>query len=270
VSLNSGKVNLENVIDFLKMSIPKPSGLRDIKIVELQDFFTLEGVSYKYPNSENLILDNIDLKIHKGSKIGVVGKTGSGKSTLIDIITGLLTPTIGSLFVDNNKIIDTKVRSWQLNIAYVPQAIYLSDTTILENIAVGIEKESIDFELVKFSAQQAQISDVIEKMELQYNTIIGERGIRLSGGQRQRIGIARALYKRANVIIFDEATSALDDETELDVMQAINNLSGELTVIIIAHRYTTLKNCDSIYEIKDCKLIPYDSYDLFVKKRILK
>jgi len=176
--------------------------------------------------------------------------TGSGKSTLLDIIMGLLPPTEGSLTIDDVSINPENRRSWQKNIAHVPQNIYLSDGSIEENIAFGIPKEKIDHQQVEKAAKQAQIAELIEGWSKGYNTFVGEHGIRLSGGQRQRVGIARALYKReAKVLILDEATSALDNETEKSVMESIENLGRELTILIIAHRLTTLKDCDQIVEL---------------------
>ena len=179
-----------------------------------------------------------------------MGVTGSGKSTLLDIIMGLLPVTEGGLMIDNQTINSQNRRAWQAHIAHVPQNIYLSDGTIEENIAFGIAKELIDHQRIKKAAQQAQIAELIEEWKDGYQTLVGERGVRLSGGQRQRIGIARALYKQANVLIFDEATSALDNETEQAVMDAIEDLDKEVTILIIAHRLTTLKGCDEIIKLE--------------------
>jgi ATP-binding cassette subfamily B protein len=181
--------------------------------------------------------------------VGFIGTTGSGKSTLLDIVMGLLQPTDGTLEIDGQVVTPGNQRAWQTHIAHVPQAIFLADSTVEENIAFGVPKDKIDPRLVRQAAQQAQIADSIESWPKQYQTFVGERGIRLSGGQRQRIGIARALYKQADVIIFDEATSALDNETEQDVMQAIEGLSKDFTLLIIAHRLTTLKGCTQIVEL---------------------
>jgi ATP-binding cassette subfamily B protein len=186
--------------------------------------------------------------------------TGSGKSTLLDIIMGLLPPTSGKLIIDQQPINKQNNRSWQAHIAHVPQNIFLSDGSIEENIAFGIAKEKIDYQRVKKAAKQAQIAELIEEWKEGYQTFIGERGVRLSGGQRQRIGIARALYKEANVLIFDEATSALDSETEREVMKAIKNLGKEITVLIIAHRLTTLKECDKIIKLDKNQTIHEGSY----------
>jgi ATP-binding cassette subfamily B protein len=190
-----------------------------------------------------------------------VGVTGSGKSTLLDIVMGLLSPTEGALLIDNIAVTPQTTRAWQAHISHVPQAIYLSDTSIAENIAFGVPLELIDLRRVKQAAQQAQIAQTIEGWREGYNTLVGERGVRLSGGQRQRIGIARALYKRANVIIFDEATSALDNETEAAIMQAVAVLDRDITILIIAHRLTTLKNCDLMVELANGGIKAVGSYE---------
>ena len=182
---------------------------------------------------------------------------------------GLLQPTEGTLEIDGRPITTSNHRAWQAHIAHVPQAIFLADSTIQENIAFGVPKNQIDCERVRQAARQAQISDIIETWPKQYQTFVGERGIRLSGGQRQRIGIARALYKQADVIIFDEATSALDNETEQAVMHAIEGLSSELTVLIIAHRLTTLKNCTQIVELDNGRVLRSGSYQNLVIKPTL-
>jgi ATP-binding cassette subfamily B protein len=205
-------------------------------------------------------LKNINLSLKKGGRIGFMGVTGSGKSTLLDIIMGLLPATEGGLIIDNQTINTQNRRAWQAHIAHVPQNIYLSDSTIEENIAFGIAKELIDHQRVKKAAQQAQIAQLIEQWKDGYQTFVGERGIRLSGGQRQRIGIARALYKQADVLIFDEATSALDNETEQSVMRVIEGLGKDVTILIIAHRLTTLKNCDQIIRLGESHLVETMDY----------
>ena len=184
-----------------------------------------------------------------GRRLGFIGATGCGKSTLLDIVMGLLQSTQGTLMIDDQPVMSGNTRAWQALIAHVPQVIFLADSTIEENIAFGVPKDQIDHQRVRQAAQQAQIADSIETWSKQYQTFVGERGIRLSGGQRQRIGIARALYKKSQVIIFDEATNALDHETEQAVMQAIEGLSKDITLLIIAHRLTTLKNCTQIVEL---------------------
>jgi ATP-binding cassette subfamily B protein len=221
---------------------------------EFSKNIVLERLGFHYGNDTPIVLTNINLEIKKGSRVGFVGVTGSGKSTLIDIIMGLLPPTQGKFLVDGVEITDLNTQSWQRNISHVPQAIFLTDDSIEANIAFGIPKGKIDYESVVNAARQAQIEDIIESWPDKYQTFVGERGIRLSGGQRQRIGIARALYKKTDVIILDEATSALDSETESRIMETIEKLDKNITVLIIAHRTTTLKNCDQIVELKDGKI----------------
>jgi ABC-type multidrug transport system fused ATPase/permease subunit len=213
----------------------------------------LNNLSFRYAadSSENSpwVLKNINLKLTKGARIGFMGVTGRGKSTLLDIIMGLLPPTNGELIIDGQSITNENRRAWQAHIAHVPQNIYLSDSTIEENIAFGIPKDEINYQQVEKAGKQAQIAELIESWPEGYKTFVGERGIRLSGGQRQRIGIARALYKNADVLIFDEATSALDNETENAVMKAIEGLERDLTILIIAHRLNSLKGCDQIVKL---------------------
>ena len=201
------------------------------------------------------VLRNINLKFTKGSRIGFIGTTGSGKSTLVDIIMGLLSQTEGSLIIDKQYITNKNRAMWRSHMAHVPQDIYLSDGTIEENIAFGVQKDKIDRQQVKKAAKQAQISGDIEGWQKGYESLVGERGVRLSGGQRQRIGIARALYKQADVLIFDEATNALDNKTEQEVIEAIENLSDKLTIIMIAHRVSTLKRCKKIVEINNGEIV---------------
>jgi ATP-binding cassette, subfamily B, bacterial PglK len=244
--IKGSKYSLMDVITLLDQPIPDSVNLPQTNPNSFSKTIELKDLSFRYSKDSPWILKNINLKIPKGSVIGVVGTTGCGKSTLLDIIMGLLAPTIGELRVDN-QIIDSKnKRAWQTHISNVSQHIYLSDGTIEENIAFGIPNEKIDRLRVKKAAQQAQIAELVEGWENGYQTLVGERGMRLSGGQRQRVGVARAFYKQSDVLILDEATSALDNETELAVMDAIDGFDGELTVIIIAHRLTTLKSCDNI------------------------
>ena len=248
--INGGRSSLRDTLELLDQPLPDHANQPVVKAI-LKQNITLKRLAFRYAEDTPYVLKNINLTIAKGSRVGFICETGSGKSTLLDIIMGLLQPTEGMLEVDGEAITEESHRAWQLNIAHVPQAIFLADSTIEENIAFGIPRDKIDHSRVKFAAQQAQISGSIESWPNQYQTFVGERGVRLSGGQRQRIGIARALYKEANVIIFDEATSALDHETEHAVMHAIENLSKELTLLIIAHRLTTLKSCTHIVELSD-------------------
>jgi ATP-binding cassette subfamily B protein len=217
--------------------------------LRFQKQIKLNELSFRYAPNTPWVLNNINLTIARGSRIGFIGTTGSGKTTLLDIVMGLLQPTEGTLEIDGKPVTLHNQRSWQVHLAHVPQAIFLADSTIEENIAFGVPRDQINHVRVTQAAQKAQIADIIETWPARYQTFVGERGIRLSGGQRQRIGIARALYKQADVIIFDEATSALDNETEQAVMRAIEGLSEDLTVLIIAHRLSTLKNCTQIVEL---------------------
>ena len=248
-SIQGGKVSLQDALDLLDQPLPDYANQPLTKKLPFNHNITLKQLNFRYDQHSPYVLNELNLTITKGSRVGFIGTTGSGKSTLLDIVMGLLQPTSGVLEIDGQSITPANQRAWQLHIAHVPQAIFLADSTIEENIAFGVPKGQIDHLLVKQAAQQAQIAESIESLPAQYQTFVGERGIRLSGGQRQRIGIARALYKQADVIIFDEATSALDNETEQAVMQAIEGLSQDLTLLIIAHRLTTLKNCTQIVEL---------------------
>ena len=247
--IHGGQASLQDSIELLDQSLPEYFNQPLTQKLPFNDNIRLRQLSFRYDPQAPYVLRELNLNVIKGSRVGFIGTTGSGKSTLLDIVMGLLQPTSGLLEVDGHPINPINQRAWQLHIAHVPQAIFLADSTIEENIAFGVPKDQIDHDRVRQAAQQAQISDSIETWPKQYQTFVGERGIRLSGGQRQRIGIARALYKQADVIIFDEATSALDNETEQAVMQAIEGLSQDLTLLIIAHRLTTLKNCTHIVEL---------------------
>jgi ABC-type multidrug transport system fused ATPase/permease subunit len=220
-----------------------------------------DDVRFRYSEDSPWVLKGLTLTIPKGSRVGFVGATGSGKSTALDILMGLLPPTAGALRVDDYAVTGLQLRAWQRTIAHVPQSIYLADTTLAENIAFGIPKADIDMNRVRQAARQAQIAEFIESRPEGYEVLIGERGVRLSGGQRQRIGIARALYKQANVLVFDEATSALDNATEQSVMEAIDGLARDLTVLLIAHRLSTVRRCDIIVELKDGLVAAIGSYD---------
>jgi ATP-binding cassette subfamily B protein len=210
-----------------------------------------------------LALESINLSVLKGQKIGVVGKTGGGKSTLLDLGMGLLNPSSGQILIDGVPINHLNAVQWQKKIAHVSQSVYLTDASVAENIAFGVPLEKIDYKKVLKAAKKASIDDVIEDLPMKLNTIVGERGVRLSGGQRQRIAIARALYKEAEVLVFDEATSALDTVVENEVMQSINSLSKDLTIFIISHRISALENCDLIIEIESGKIISIMTFDQY-------
>jgi ATP-binding cassette subfamily B protein len=244
-----GQSSLQDTLELLDQPLPLYAGRSAAQAIPFKHNISLKQLGFRYSQQAPYVLRHIDLTIPKGSRVGFIGLTGSGKSTLLDIVMGLLQPTDGTISVDGNVITSANKSAWQAHIAHVPQAIYLTDSSIEENIAFGIPKDQIDHHRVRQAAQQAQISNSIEAWPTKYQTLVGERGIRLSGGQRQRIGIARALYKKADVIIFDEATSALDNETEQAVMQAIENLRNDLTLLTIAHRLTTLKNCTQVVEL---------------------
>jgi ATP-binding cassette subfamily B protein len=239
---------LKEVLGYLNLNDTKTTNLINDDCT-FEKNIRLKDVSFGYDENPIPAINNINIDIKKGDCIGIIGKTGSGKSTLIDIMMGLLDPTHGTLEVDENVITRSNRRAWQSRIAHVPQNIYLSDSTLEENIAFGIPVEEIDSSLVRRAAISANIDSVVNEWPLKYKTILGERGIRLSGGQRQRIGIARALYKQADVLFLDEATSSVDTATELSIMKDIEKLGNDVTLIIIAHRITTLKNCSRILEL---------------------
>ena len=219
------------------------------KSIDLKNKIFVNNISYKYPNTEKYIFNNVSLTIEKGTSIGFVGPTGSGKTTIVDIILGLLNPTEGSITVDNVDIHKNK-KNWFSKIGYVPQFIYLTDDTIRNNI-LFYDDTNVDEKLLRTVIKQSQLEDFINSLPDKLETIVGERGIKLSGGQRQRIGIARALYNKPELLVLDEATSALDNETEKAVMQAIESLYGKITMIVIAHRLTTIEKCDNIFELKN-------------------
>ena len=234
---------------------PLPSLARKAsKSISFCNCIRLEAVRFLYRQDQSEVLKGLDLEIRRGEHIGFIGSTGSGKSTTVDLLMGLLVPTQGRVLVDGADLHDPscpeRLLAWRASIAHVPQNIYLADSSIAENIAFGVPRQNIDLELVKKSAFQAQIAGFIESNPEGYESFVGERGIRLSGGQRQRLGIARALYKKAQVLVLDEATSALDTSTEKTVMKSINTLSESLTVIMIAHRLSTVESCDRVIRLE--------------------
>lgn len=264
-TIRSNDKLLLDVLELLDQPLPAYANLPRANPLNFQSSIELQNCSFQYNNDGPLVIKNLNLEIEKGSRVGFIGETGSGKSTLIDILMALLEPTQGALSIDGTIITVDNMRSWQSTISHVPQNIFLSDTTIAENIAFGLAVEDIDYDKVKLAAEKAQIAKHIEGLKKGYHTFVGERGIRLSGGQRQRIGIARALYKDATVIVFDEATSALDNETEKAVMEAINGLGRDLTVVMIAHRLSTVQECDKIIELSKGNISRIGTYkDLFL------
>ncbi len=220
-----------------------------------------DAVRFRYSGDTPWVLDGFNLTIPKGARVGFVGSTGSGKSTTLDLLMGLLMPTEGELLVDGQSVSGNRLRAWQRTIAHVPQSIYLADATLAENIAFGVPRDAIDLQRVQQAARQSQIADFIENRPEGYRAYVGERGIRLSGGQRQRIGIARALYKQASVLVFDEATSALDNATEQAVIDAIESFNRDLTILLIAHRLTTVRRCDIIVELEHGRVAAQGTYE---------
>ena len=224
------------------------------KRTKLNKYIKVNDVSFSYEGIDKIILDQVSFKLEAGSTTGIIGVSGSGKSTLINIIVGLFHPTSGEILIDEEFNIHSDICSWQEAIGYVSQDVFLSDESIIMNVAFGTNQEKIDVELIDKVLKQAQLTELIESLPQGYHTKVGERGVQLSGGQRQRIGIARALYRQPDVLILDEATSALDIKTEQDIMTSIDSLKGQLTIIIVTHRLITLKNCDDIYSLKEGKL----------------
>jgi len=253
-STRNAEDSLTNVLALLAQRLPAEALLPPPQPLALRQGIQLEGVHFRYGPELTEVLAGVDLEIRKGERIGLIGSTGSGKSTLVDLLMGLLTPTAGQITIDGADLHDPghpeRLAAWRAAIAHVPQSIYLADSSIAENIAFGIPREQIELDRVRQVAEQAQIAGFIESSPEGYATFVGERGIRLSGGQRQRIGIARALYKQASVIVLDEATSALDTATEEAVMAALEGLSRQLTVVMIAHRLSTVSRCDRVIRLQ--------------------
>ena len=250
-NLKSWSASIAAVVDMLEQPLPKHTSSVEPRV--LQQKITLHNVHFRYSQELPDVIHSLDLEIRKGERIGLIGSTGCGKSTLVDLLMGLLPPTCGQLLVDGVDLYDSEnpelLLGWRSTVAHVPQNIYLADSSIAENIAFGVPVSSIDMERVKRASQQAQISSFIESCPEGYASFVGERGVRLSGGQ-QRLGIARALYKDASIIVLDEATSALDTDTENAVMDAVENLSRNLTLVMIAHRLSTVQRCDRVIKLK--------------------
>jgi ABC-type multidrug transport system fused ATPase/permease subunit len=238
----------------------------NLEKVLIKDSIKLKDIHFTYPNIEEPTLSGVNISVPAGKVIGLVGPSGSGKSTLIDIMLGLIEPSKGELSVDKTLINMENKRSWQNNLGFVAQRIFLSDSTIKENIAFGLSLEQIDNERVSRATAMAQLDDLIESLPEGIDTIVGERGVQLSGGQCQRIGIARALYHDAEVLIMDEATSSLDGLSEKLIMKAIHDLSGQKTIILIAHRLNTVKSCDIIYLLSEGKILDEGSYNDLVNR----
>lgn len=242
---NSSKVNLSrSFVELNKENINS----------EFSDSIVLKNIHFNYPASKKPSLEALSISIYRGECIGIIGASGSGKSTLVDLLLGLLNPSKGEVLVDNENILLNK-RNWQKQIGYVPQSIFLTDDTLRSNIAFGISEEEIDNFKVKEAINLSQLRELVDSLPEGINTFVGERGVRLSGGQRQRIGIARALYYNPNIIVFDEATSSLDVKTEKQIMKTIHNLHKTKTIIIVAHRLSTVQDCDRLYKLEFGKVV---------------
>ncbi len=266
--------SVEDVIEFLEeplashLCIPGTNSRRKQQPLEpLARNITFQNVCFSYHEGLPLVLRNVNIQIPKGSRVGIIGETGGGKSTFLDILMGLLQPTTGAVLVDGKMLDDEVLSAWQRKIAHVPQAIYLTDSAISTNIAFGIPQNRIDHDRVRWAAAKAQASTFIEALPEGYNTTVGDRGVKLSGGQRQRIGIARALYKKSEILILDEATSALDSETESRVIESIETLGNELTVFMIAHRVTTLRACDMVLRLANGKIASAGNYKSMIDEQ---
>ena len=260
-AIQGSRSSNQDVLDLLNQPLPISTSQNQSIAIPFKKDIVLNNISFRYSKNTPWVLKNINLKITKGMHVGFIGATGSGKSTLLDIIMGLIPPTKGEIVVDNKVITVINRQAWRGHIAHVPQSIYLSDNSIEENVAFGIPKDEINKKRVEKSIKQAKIDELISESKDGYQAIVGEQGIRLSGGQRQRVGIARALYKQTDVLVFDEATSALDNNTELEVMKEVSELKRDLTVLIIAHRLSTLKNCDRIIRLNNNGSVDIGTYD---------
>lgn len=255
-ALNANASSLTDVVALLEKPLPENDTMSSsVDRLDFKSDIILRDVTFRYHDDSPDAVRNVSLRIRRGDRVGFIGATGSGKSTLIDLITGLLEPTSGVIEVDGRRLGPKSHKAWQRCIAHVPQSIYLADATIAENIAFGADVRHIDMERVRMAAKKAQVDEFIDTLPNQYQTLVGERGVRLSGGQRQRIGLTRALYKQTDILILDEATSALDDATENAVMRGIESLSRDVTVLVVAHRISTLRDCDIVLELKDGHLV---------------
>ena len=247
----------------------EPLKTKSTEEIKFKNKLSLRNISFVYPESTKNVLNKISLEIEAETTIGIVGPSGAGKSTMIDLILGLINPISGEFIADDAVIDKSNIHLWQRNIGFVPQSIFLSDSTIKENIAFGIDVKSIDNEKLHEAAKLSNIMDFVSSLPDGLETVVGERGIQLSGGQIQRIGIARALYNNPNVLVFDEATSSLDGISEKFIMEAINKLSGQKTIIIVAHRLDTIKNCDLIFLLNDGKILDTGTYNELLERNLV-
>ncbi len=266
------RVSLKRTLDVLTFSVPKSLTQPTTPIIELKDKIKFKGLWFDYNDgsdkpSEEWTLKDLNFEIPAKTTTAFVGQTGSGKSTIADILLGLLIPQKGCVTVDGLKLESENIGNWQASISYVPQNIFLTDATIAQNIAFGLKEEEIDLNQLYEAARLAQLHDFIETLPNKYNEMTGERGVRLSGGQLQRIGIARALYKKPSIIVFDEATSALDHNTESDIIASIDLISKDVTIILIAHRLSTVKKADKIFVLEKGTLIDQGDYNTLLKSQ---
>ncbi len=269
-TIRGGTISLDRLYFDLKQLEQSSKNLKELSLFSdstdtfrntfsFKDKITLDKISYQYPNAPKKSLKDVSLILKKGESIGLIGKSGAGKTTLVDVILGLLVPQDGDILVDGISVYNN-LRHWQNMLGYVPQSIFLIDDTLERNIAFGVPDELIDRDRVWKAVKTAQISDLVNQLPNGLQTEVGERGVLLSGGQRQRVGIARAIYHEREILIFDEATAALDNETEGFVTEAIKALSGIKTMIIIAHRLSTIEHCDRIYEMQGGQVVRSGSY----------
>lgn len=255
-ALINSKTSLLQVVGFLELhNVHNANSQFSRESITFKNEIRLINIWFQYIGREKDVLKGANLSIKKGQRIGIIGATGSGKTTLLDILMGLLTPSSGKILIDNDELNYKNIDSWQKLIAHVPQSIYLSDSTISENIAFCIEGESIDINRVKYAIEAASLVSFIESLPNGIKTKVGERGVHLSGGQKQRIAIARAIYKNASILILDESTSALDEKTESQVIDSLVGISPEITIIMVAHRLTSLSSCDEIISIENGKIL---------------
>ena len=259
-NIQSGLASLEDVLELLDQPIPKLNE-SDLKPLNFSNEITLKNVDFSYLKNKQQILSNLNLTIKKGECIGVIGQTGSGKSTLLDLLMGLLNPTNGELLVDGTLISHKNIRAWQKNIAHIPQSIFLIDASVQKNIVFDYSDEKINKKKLEQATTKAKVTQFIKNKKDMFETIIGENGIKLSGGQRQRIGIARAIYKDSEIMIFDEATSALDSQTETAIINSLDLDKKKKTIIMVAHRLSSLKYCNKIIELKDGQITKICSYN---------
>ena len=267
-SIAGSKENLDDTLNILNQDlITNDDDLASQKKIYDFNKLSLKHISFRYTKDDPLIFNDINLDVYKGEKIGIVGVTGGGKSTLVDLILGLLKPESGEIFIDDNSI-ETIKSSWQKMISHVPQDVYYSDDSFAKNIAFGSDSENINKDKLIDASKDARILDYILKQDKKFDHNLGESGVQLSGGQKQRLGIARALYKDSNLIIFDEATSALDENTEKDVVNSIQSIDTNKTVLIIAHRLSTIKNVDRIVFVENGKLEIFNSFAEYEQEKL--